>query len=139
MGEFIKLLYDLFKINSEEFYNDLLRLDFAVWVFFLIIGIGLAFTILYYYVPGVNRPKTAKVWVWCVFLFVTATICGIIGYWQANNTLVDNYTQSGTPMPDFSNDLVYFSIYNFIFGAIIFLIFSITLKYWSKNSSHIPF
>lgn len=137
MGQPIKLLYDLLKINSDAFYNELLRLDFAVWVFALTGFVSLVMVILYYYI--IDRPKTAKLSVWLVFLFLNAIILAIVGYIVANNTIIDDYLFAGLPVPDYFQDLIYFSGMNFLFAALFFLIFSILLKWKSSNSSHVPF
>ena len=137
MGQQIKLLYDLFKINSDAFYNDLLRLDFAVWVFALTGFVSFIIVILYYYV--IDRPKTAKLSVWLIFLFLNAIILAVVGYTVANNTIVDDYLSAGLPVPDYSQDLIYFSAMNFLIAALFFLLFSILLKWKSQNSSHVPF
>lgn len=138
MGEFIKLLYDLFKINTYEFYNnELLRLDFAIWVFALTGFISLLMVILYYYI--IDRPKTAKLSVWLVFLLLNSIILSIAAYVIANNTIIDDYLSTTNPVPDYFQDLIYFSGMNFLFAALFFLIFSSLLKWKSSNSSHVPF
>ncbi len=137
MGQPIKLLYDLLKINSDAFYNELLRLDFAVWVFALTGFISLIMVILYYYV--IDRPKTAKLSIWLVFLLLNSIILSFVGYSYANNTIVDDYLSAGNPVPDYFQDLIYFSGMNFLFAALFFLIFSSLLKWKSSNSSHVPF
>lgn len=137
MGEQIKLLYDLFKINSEAFYNELLRLDFAVWVFILTGLASLLMGILYYYV--IDRPKTAKLSIWLLFLFINALVLSIIAYVVASNTVVNNYLLTSGNVPDYSEDYIYFSIVNFLFAALFFLLWSSIVKWKSSNSSHIPF
>lgn len=137
MGEYIKLLYDLFKIYSVQFYKELLRLDFAVWIFILTGFISLVIVILYYYV--IDRPKTAKLTVWLVFMLGNSIILSILAYIVASNTIIDDYLSIGKPVPDYFIDLIYFSGTNFIFAALFFLIFSSLFKWKSSNSSHIPF
>lgn len=137
MRESIKLMYDLFELNSEAFYNELIRLDFAVWVFALTGFISLLMVILYYYI--IDRPRTAKLSVWIIFLFLNATILSILAYVLANNTIIDDYLSAGNPVPDYFADLFYFSGMNFIIAALLFLIFSSLFKWKSSNSSHVPF
>lgn len=137
MREFIKLIYDLFKVNSEAFYNELIRLDFAVWVFALTGIISLFIVILYYYI--IDRPKTAKLSVWLIFLFLNSIILSILAYILANNTIIEDYLSEGNFVPDYFEDLIYFSGMNFLIAALFFLIFSSLLKWKSHNSSHVPF
>lgn len=137
MRDFIKLIYDLFKVNSDAFYNELIRLDFAVWVFALTGFISLFIVILYYYI--IDRPKTAKLSVWLIFLFLNSIILSILAYILANNTIIEDYLSAGNPVPDYFEDLIYFSGMNFLIAALFFLIFSSVLKWKSRNSSHVPF
>ncbi|WP_225034707.1 hypothetical protein [Winogradskyella sp. SM1960] len=137
MGQSIKLLYDIFKINSEPFYKDLLRLDFAIWVFTITGIMSLLFVILYYYV--IDRPKTAKLTIWSLFLLVVSIVSAISAYMIASNTIIDDYLSISSPVPEYSQDLIYFSLINFSFTALFFLIWSSLLKWKSSNSSHIPF
>lgn len=137
MRELIKLLYDLFKVNSDAFYNELIRLDFAVWVFALTVFISLFIVILYYYI--IDRPRTAKLSVWLIFLLLNSIILSILAYVLANNTIIDDYLSAGNPVPDYFEDLIYFSGMNFLIAALFFLIFSSLLKWKSSNSSHVPF
>src|SRR5690554_3249887 len=137
MKEFIKLLYDLFKLNSDAFYNELMRLDFAVWVFALTGFISLLMVMIYYYI--IDRPRTAKLSVWLIFLFLNSIILSILAYVLANNTIIDDYLSAGNPVPDYFEDLIYFSGMNFMIAALFFLIFSSVLKWKSSNSSHVPF
>ncbi|SDH29695.1 hypothetical protein [Winogradskyella thalassocola] len=141
MGQSIKLLYDIFKINSQPFYENLLRLDFAIWVFIITGIVSLLFVVLYYYV--VDRPKTAKLTIWLLFLLVVSIVSSIIAYMVANDSIIDNYLSQGLSVldeiPYFFQDLIYFSLTNFLFGALFFLIWSSLLKWKSSNSSHIPF
>ena len=137
MGELIKLLYDLFKLNSDQFYSELMRLDFAIWVFGLTRLISLFLVILYYYI--IDRPLTAKLSVWLIFLVVNAIILSILAYVIAYNTIVDDYLSIGGEVPDYFIDLIYFSGMNFLIAALFFLIFSSMFNWKSSNSSHVPF
>jgi len=137
MKEFIKLLYDLFKLNSDAFYNELMRLDFAVWVFALTGFVSLLMVILYYYI--IDRPRTAKLSVWLIFLFLNSIILSILAHVIANNTIIDDYLAIGDDVPNYFEDLIYFSVMNFMIAVLFFLIFSSVLKWKSSNSSHVPF
>lgn len=137
MGEQIKLLYDLFKINSDQFYQEILRLDFAVWVFLISGFVSLLMVLIYYYV--IDRPKTAKLPIWLLFMILNSLILSVVGYILASNTIIDDYLKNGLDVPNYGTDLIYFSGVNFVYSALIFLIFSSLLKWKSSNSSHIPF
>lgn len=137
MGQNIKLLYDFLKINSEQFYQDLLRLDFAIWVFAITGIVSLLFVVLYYYV--IDRPKTAKLTIWLLFLFIVSIMSSFLAYMVARNTIIDDYLSISLSVPDYSQDLIYFSLINFLFAALFFLVWSSLLKWKSSNSSHIPF
>jgi len=137
MREFIKLIYDLPKLNSDAFYNELMRLDFALWVFALTCFVSLIMIILYYYI--IDRPRTAKLSWWLIFLLLNSIILSILAYVIANNTIIDDYLSAGNPVPDYSIDLIYFSGMNFLIALLFFLIFSSLLKWKSRNSSHVPF
>ena len=135
--ETIKLLYDLLKVYSNAFYNDLITLNFAVWTFFISVGVSLLVVILYYYV--IDRPKTAKIFVWLVFMVLTVLGLGVTAYVVASNDIVDYYLASGEQVPDYGQDLFYFSLTNMLFSALLFLGLSVILKWKSANSSHVPF
>jgi len=137
MGSQIKLLYDLLKINSDQFYNELLRLDFAIWVFLLTAIISLFLVVLYYYI--IDRPKTANLTIWIVFLIINALLLSILANVVASNTIIDDYLSNGLEVPDYFQDLIYFSFMNFLIAALLFLLWSLILKWKSSNSSHVPF
>jgi hypothetical protein len=139
--ETIKLLYDLFKLNSNEFYNLLVTLDFAVWTFFISVGGSLLVTIIYYYI--IDRPKTAKLSVWLFFMLLTVIGLGITAYILASNAIIDYHLIEGLDVqkevPMLTQDLIYFSLTNMLYSALLFLIFSAIIKWKSTNSSHVPF
>lgn len=137
MGEIIKLLYDLLKINSDAFYNELLRLDFAVLTFALTVGFCLLITGIYYFI--VDRPKTAKLIVWGILNLITSFGLAVLAYSLANNAIINDYLLAGNEVPNYSTDLICFSFVNFLISAILFSLFSLLLKMFSKNSTYIPF
>lgn len=137
MGETIKLVYDLFKIYSENFYKDLMTYDFATLTALITVGVTLLTVLIYYY--AVDRPATSNLKAWSIFLIANAVILAFVAYSVAKNTLVDEYLGANQNIPDYETDFLYFSLTNAFFTSILFLIISILVKFKSTNSSHIPF
>lgn len=137
MGDTIKLAYDVFKIYSKDFYDDLLNYDFAILTAIVTVGVSLLIVLIYYYV--IDRPATGKLKIWILFLLGNALILAIVAYNIANNTIVDAYAAANQNTPDYSNDLLYFALTNACFSTVLFFFMSLPAKLKSTNSSHIPF
>lgn len=135
MKESIKLLYDIGRLNSDQFYDYLVNkpdLNFGFWVPILSFLLIILTAVFYYYI--VDRPKTGKLKVWVLFLFGTGILCGLLAFIFANNSLIEYGVQE-----DFTGDLIIFSSINFVLSVILFFVISLIIKWNSTSSSHVPF
>ena len=141
MKETVKLAYDIGQLYSHEFYQHLVytaTLDFGFWIPVITLLCVLLVGVSYYYF--IDRPKTSKLKIWLLFLGGTGLIGGIFAYIKANNSIINYYYEQGLPTPpDFTSDITIFASIHFLYTMIAFFIFSICIKWWSTNSSHVPF
>lgn len=108
---------------------------------FIAMGIALALVILYYYV--IDHPSFNRWWSWGIMLLTVGFANMFIG---ATMTLTDlNAGNIGDCLRYGSNGGVdpltcwMFGLANFIVSVIFFIIFSLALKWWSRNANYSPF
>lgn len=133
--ESIKLIYDVGRLMSSQFYDYLVNkpdLNFGFWVPIISLFLIFFMTILYYYI--IDRPSTGKLKIWLIFLIGTGVITGIFAFIYANNALIDYGVQD-----DLTPDLWIFAFLNLVYSLIAFFLISIAIRLKSTNSSHVPF
>ncbi len=135
MKESIKLIYDVGRLTSQDFYDYLVNkpdLNFGFWVPIVSLILIFLTALFYYYV--LDRPKTGKLRVWLFFLVFTGILCGVFAFIFANNSLINYGVQE-----EFISDLSIFSFLNTLYSLLAFFVISVLIKWKSSNSSHVPF
>ena len=97
-----------------------------------LIAITLVLSLFYYYYLNFRFGKYYKKRAWVVILILNSSVVGIVTYLRANN-LLDN------PVIDVSKHLLWISLINALYAAILFFIFSLIIKWKSPMGKRTPF
>lgn len=152
MGIF-KLIYSWFySIYSMYLFDYLKGMDcdgyFAGPDHFITIGsymiiASLLVAVIYYYI--IDHPRFNRWWSWLIMLFSSAVINFTVGFSYVYNKfnggqipLCFMETEEGEQLLTNSN-CVLFGLTNAFIGAIVFIILSVLIKWWSTNSKNSPF
>ncbi|MCH4148631.1 MAG: hypothetical protein LKG25_00420 [Prevotella sp.] len=110
---------------SNEMYNE--NLYFTVSLVTILVAWGLAG--IYYYV--INSVSFSRWYHWLVVLIVACVAAPVINYISCNAVFSDlNY--------DFSAQLFSFSMVDLLIEAVLFIIVSYSIRWWSSNCRHTP-
>jgi len=109
------------------------------------IGLSFVIAVIYYYAYNPSG-KMSKWWGWLIFLAVNGVINFIIG-WQRtlydyNAELMvapDPVTKQEVPLQIYPLDCASFGVSNMILAIGWFFLFSMLVKWGSRNCSHTPF
>ena len=113
----------------------------------LTIFIALFLVIIFYYI--INHPRFNRWWNWLIILGVAGLICLIIGYaWTINDFLNGNISDCLMYTRDENNNIIsqhifktdcwMFGLANMFVSFLFFIVFSLTLKWGSRNCKHSP-
>lgn len=114
---------------------------------FWTIGITLAMVILYYYI--INHPGFCRWWHWLIVLVVTGCVNLLFGYrWTISALNNGEIPECFVYERDVDNEIVSqliwssdcwgFGIANMIVSMLFFVLFSFSLRWWSRNAKHSP-
>jgi hypothetical protein len=112
--------------------RDNFRINIYPEIGLYLIAISLALTLFYYYYLNLRFGKYYKQRAWFVILTVNSLIVGTITYLRADK-LLDN------PVIDVSKHLLWISLINAIYAAILFFIISLIIKWSSPMGKRTPF
>lgn len=152
MGQFFGSIYCLFE--------DLFGLDLANYLWGLaspesqtnafisigltMFGITLFFVVLYYYI--INLPRLCTWWAWSIFGGINALVNLFVGwqwvlndYYDGKMITIDPATNLKTPLNIGESEILCFGVSNMLLSLLAFFLFSLALKWWSRNCSHSPF
>ncbi|MBQ6209469.1 MAG: hypothetical protein IJK42_06825 [Prevotella sp.] len=110
---------------SNEMYNQ--NLYFVVAVITALIAWGLAG--IYYY--AINSVSFSRWYHWLVVLGVAVVLTSVVNYIYPNNI----FSADGL---DFTSQLFSFCVVNAAVEAVIFIIASFSMRWWSSNCRHTP-
>ena len=152
MGEFFGSLYSsifeefygldlanyLWGTTSDTATNQYIRIGLGM------LGISFVVAIVFYYI--VNHPKLNNWWGWLIFAGINCVGNFIMG-WQyvqrdldANlMTKIDPETGQTVALDVTTSNCLCFGVTNAIISLLFFFIFSMIIKWRSKNVSHAPF
>lgn len=136
LGIVTTILFALFKVElyesiyysqgfSDKFYN--LGLYDAVSLITIAVAWGSA--AVYYY--AINSVKFDRWYHWLVVLAVTTVLAPVICYAYNDYVFADNNLL-------YIGESVYFELVNMIFTAVLFIIASFSMRWWSSNCRHTP-
>jgi len=135
MNDFFASWYELlayFDGFSDDMYNQNLYITIGLCM----ILIPIAVLAIYYYV--VNSVKFAKWWHWLLLVVVLCVINFGIAYGVSYNELSYLYEQQNKTLP-YSMEFVSFSLVNALWTFVVSFIWSMIIKWGSKNCRRTPF
>lgn len=119
---------------SDQMFNNDLYVSIALY------SIIMAFVLPLIYYFLLDRPGTAKLYVWGLMIFLGGVIAFIIAFVSSNNDLTDIFSNNGVTVPtEFSTDMVIFGLVNAMLSMLLIILLSIPMKFKSTHSSYIPF
>lgn len=110
---------------SNEMYNE--NMYFLVAVVTAIVAWGLA--AVYYYV--INSVSFSRWYHWLIVLGVACVVAPVINYMYPNSVF------DGLGL-DFSAQLFSFCIVDLVLEAVLFIVASFSMRWWSSNCRHTP-
>ena len=133
-GIIITVLFFIFKITlydalyyANGFSNDLGNMDEYTSVALITIAMAWGCAAIYYYV--INSVKFDRWYHWLAMLGVTAVLTPVVDYFVTCSILDGK---------DYGAAIVSFEIHNIIFAAVLFIIASFSMRWWSSNCRHTP-
>ncbi len=115
---------------SQILFDNYVYFRVGIWMLIT----SLIFMVILYYI--LNSPKLNNWFVWVLFLIANA----IINYFWIGKSLVINiFEQLGLIMNYEEHYFSTFALNNALYSILFFLIFSFSLRYWSRNCSRTPF
>lgn len=112
------------------------------------IGIALAVVAIYYYVLGqlLQKPSWGNRFTWLMAL-VANSLIAFLAAWQwtlsdlysGDMVTIDAKTGQQTDLPISALNCLQFGLANAIVTVLLFIVFSLILKWKSRDFSHIPF
>jgi hypothetical protein len=135
MNEFFARWYELladFKGFSTDMYNENLYITIGLCM----VLIPIVVLAIYYY--AVNSVKVSKWWQW---LLLVAVLCAInfgIAYSTSSVELSDMYEQQNEVLP-YTTEIVSFSFVNALWTFVVSFVWSMIIKWGSKNLRRTPF
>jgi len=146
--DFFSLFYQVGLYGEDLFYHlkgwDSGLQDFvqsnnqfmAIWC--ITAGASLFMAVLYYFI--LNHPRLNRTWIWTIFMAVLS-----VGMFFYGRTLVvsDIFGRSLHPVdPALNvglNNAMMFGVYEAVLAALFFFLFSVAMKWGSKNCKNVPF
>ena len=135
-GIIVTVLYWIFKVEileklyyaqgfSDEMYNN------SIYGIVTAISIGMAWLVaaIYYYV--INSVRFARWWHWLSMLVIVTLITPIICYFVTTGI----FNSAGK---DYAHEAMAFSVSNLLTVAVLFVIASFSIRWWSSNCRHTP-
>jgi hypothetical protein len=134
MGEFFADWYELMYLGefSDKMYEN--HLYFTIGLCMVLIPV--AVLAIYYY--AVNSVKVSRWWHWLLLLVVLCAINFGIAYSISYNELVYQYEQINEGFP-FGNECVSFAFVNTLWTFVVSFVWSMIIKWGSKNLRRTPF
>ncbi len=135
IGIIITVLFFIFKVTlydalyySNGFSNDLGNLDEYTSVAAITIAVAWGGAAIYYY--AINSVKFDRWYHWLATLAVVAVLTPFIDYFVTSSILDGK---------DYGSSIVAFEMHNIVFAALLFVIASFSMRWWSSNCRHTPF
>lgn len=135
MNDFFANWYELlayFNGFSNDMYDNNLYLPIGLWMILspVIILIG------YYYL--LNSSRFSKRWYWLLIVVVLCAVNFGIAYHTSYNELVYLYEQQNAELP-YNIEFFSFSFINALWTLIVSFVFSMIIKWGSKQCRRTPF
>ena len=110
--------------------------------------ISLVIVVVFYYI--INHPRYCKWWSWLITLGVNSIIALFVGYGIVKTKYINGYIHDSLMYQrDADGNILSvligdancwsFGIANVFVAVMFFIVFTFTLKWWSRNAKHVPF
>jgi len=135
MNDFFASWYELlayFEGFSDDMYNQNLYITIGLCMVLIPVGV----LAIYYY--AVNSVRFAKKWHWLLLVVVLCAISFVIAYTTSYNELSYLYEQQNKELP-YGTEFVSFSLVNVLWTFVVAFIWSMIIKWGSKNCRRTPF
>lgn len=123
-GFFSVEIYDSIYLDSG--FNNAM-LDIYSLVGIIVVIVTWAIAAIYYYV--INSVKFDRWYHWLATLGVVAVLTPVVDYFVTSSILEGK---------DYGSAIVSFELHNILFAAIMFVIASFSMRWWSSNCRHTP-
>ena len=115
---------------EQEFNDEMVRLGLYPTLALLTIAITWGVAALYYYV--INSVHFDRWWHWATMLAMVAVATPAACYYVSDTAL----TAAGV---DYAVQLGQFEVQHVIWAALLFIVASMSIRWWSTNCRHTPF
>lgn len=153
MGAFFGTMYcwlfeDFFGLELADYLwgisSPKSQINSFIGIGWTMLGISLAFVLIYYYV--VNHPRLNNWWGWGIFLVANAITNFMVGwqwvlkdYYQGKMITIDPATNLEIELNIGESNILCFGVSNMFLPILAFFIFTLIFKWWSNNCSNTPF
>ena len=135
MNDFFANWYELLAY-FPGFSNDMYYQNLYITIGICMVLIPVILFTIYYY--AVNSVKLNKWYHWVGLLFILCGISFCIAYFCSYNELLYLYEQQDKELP-YSSEFIGFSFVNVFWTLVVSFVFSMIIKWRSKNCSRTPF
>jgi len=120
----------------DNFSNDMYNQNLYITIGLCMVLIPVSVLAIYYYV--VNSVKFAKWWHWLLLVVVLCAVNFGIAYSASYNELSYLYEQQNKALP-YGIEFVSFSLVNALWTFVVSFVWSMIIKWGSKNCRRTPF
>ena len=135
MNDFFAAWYELlgyFGSFSDDMYNQNMYITIGLCMVLIPVGV----LAIYYY--ALNSVKFAKWWHWLLLVIVLCAINFGIAYGMSYNELSYLYDQQNKALP-YDTEFISFSLINVLWTFVVSFVWSMIIKWGSKNCRRTPF
>ena len=119
---------------SQDMYNINAYAPIFIWMIVSVVLVNIA----YYYI--VNSPRLSRWWHWLIFNIATSLLNFGIGWGISHGRLFDLYNDQNMDLPySAMTEFFPFASICFCWTFVLFLVFSMMIKWWSSACKHSPF
>lgn len=152
MGDFLGSIYcwfeDFFGISLADYLwgqsSPLQMENMFIGIGLSMATISIAVAVIFYYI--INHPRLNNWWGWGIFLVINSIINFFVGwqwvlkdYYAGNMIIINPSTNLEEPLPIQETDILCFGVSDMMISIVFFFIFSMMIKWWSKNCPKAPF
>lgn len=120
----------------DNFSDDLYNQNLYITIGLCMVLIPVIFMSIYYFV--VNSVKLNKWYHWLILAVILGVINFCIAYFCSFNDLSFIYEQQNKELP-YSSEFVGFSLINVLWSLVVTFVYSMIIKWSSKNCRRTPF
>ncbi|MDR2424938.1 MAG: hypothetical protein LBD59_09485 [Prevotellaceae bacterium] len=135
MNDFFAFLYETLSYLNT-FSDDMYNTNAYVPTGLSSVAISLAGMTIYYYL--INHPRLNRWFHWFGMSLILAVINFGIAWIMSDKALFALYSEQGQEMP-YGYEIFTFSLINAVWTLVFNFVFSMIIKWWSRNCDHTPF